>query len=255
MKGIIILLLTSLLLSGCATYSLQVRGTENVEQIVQRGVYIGKSEMDKTTCLLIANIYSVEDGYFEFRMGIKNNTDSNILLKPTNFKLFGKKNGQWIPCQVYSPKHWKTHLKANQFWTALAASMQAVSDSMNAGYSETTTQSYYNISTNATVYGPYGITNIYGSGNVYGDSYSTTYDHDKAIQTKIMAEERAQKIIEETTVINNIIRSMLFEVHTLLPGEIYEGNIYAKRYNYKEFKVEFVIDDEVHVFHIDQVKE
>ena len=239
MKNLLLLAIISFSLIGCTQKALQVKKSRDVKQIVQHGLFSGRSTKSSSTCLLTAKFYEKESGYIALRIGVRNNTNSDITLDPTELRQYVSNDGKWQEGRVYTPKEWKKHLKVNEFMTAFAAGIGSASASYNAGYSSTSSYG------SASAYGPYGTTNVYGS------SYSTTYDAGQAAQTRMLANAEAQQTIRNSINSNNVIRKELFEAHTLSPNEIYEGTIYIKKERFEELKIEFPVGSDLHIFYIE----
>ena len=153
-------------------------------------------------------------------------------------------DGNTSDLEVWSADKYIKKVNNSQTWTAVLMGVAEGMSTANAGYSTSTTNSYY--SGNAYAYGSggYGYGYGYGYGNYSGTSTSQTrtYDAGAAYQARVLSQQRMADFSNAMAEEQEIKKLGYLKRNTIYPGETISGYVHVKRI--KGETVQFVIQIE-----------
>ena len=138
--------------------------------------------------------------------------------------------------QVWSSDEYLKKVNRSQVWAAVLVGVAEGMSTANAGYSTSTTNSYY--SGNTYSYGAGG----YGGYSGTATSYTTTYDAGAAYQARVLSQQRMADFSNAMAEEQEIKKLGYLKKNTIYPGETISGYVYVKRI--KGETVQFIIEIE-----------
>lgn len=135
--------------------------------------------------------------------------------------------------QVWSSDEYLKKVNRSQTWAAVLMGVAEGMSTANAGYSTSTTNSYY--SGNAYAYGSGGYGNYSGTTT----SYTRTYDARAAYQTRVLSQQRMADFSNAMAEEQEIKKLGYLKKNTIYPGETISGYVHIKRI--KGETVQFII--------------
>lgn len=137
--------------------------------------------------------------------------------------------------QVWSSDEYLKKVNRSQTWAAVLMGVAEGMSTANAGYSTSTTNSYY--SGNAYAYGSGG----YGYGSYSGSatSYTRTYDAGAAYQARVLSQQRMADFSNAMAEEQEIKKLGYLKKNTIYPGETISGYVHIKRI--KGETVQFIV--------------
>ena len=144
-------------------------------------------------------------------------------------------DGNTSDLEVWSADKYIKKVNNSQTWTAVLMGVAEGMSTANAGYSTSTTNSYY--SGNAYAYGSGG----YGYGNYSGTStsHTRTYDAGAAYQARVLSQQRMADFSNAMAEEQEIKKLGYLKKNTIYPGETISGYVHIKRI--KGETVQFII--------------
>lgn len=177
---------------------------------------------------------------------ISNNTITPIEFDPTiNISASSTdKKGIITDLEIWSSDEYIKKVNRSQVWAAVLMGVAEGMSTANAGYSTSTTNSYY--SGNSLTYGSNG----YGYGNYYGSStsYTRTYDAGAAYQAQALSQQRMADFNNAMAEEKKIKELGYLKKNTIYPGEIISGYVHIKRVKGKFIQIILSIEDADYVF-------
>lgn len=140
--------------------------------------------------------------------------------------------------EVWSSDEYLKKVNRSQIWAAVLMGVAEGMSTANAGYSTSTTNSYYSGSAYAYGSGGYG----YGSYSGSSTSYTRTYDAGAAYQAQVLSQQRMADFSNAMAEEQEIKRLGYLKKNTIYPGETISGYVHIKRIRGKS--VQFVINIE-----------
>ncbi len=140
--------------------------------------------------------------------------------------------------EVWSSDEYLKKVNRSQTWAAVLMGVAEGMSTANAGYSTSTTNSYYSGSTYAYGSGGYGYGNYSGTST----SYTRTYDAGAAYQAQVLSQQRMADISNAMAEEQEIKRLGYLKKNTIYPGETISGYVHVKRIRGES--VQFVINIE-----------
>lgn len=148
------------------------------------------------------------------------------------------KEGFTTDLQVWSSDEYLKKVNRSQTWAAVLIGVAEGISTANAGYSTSTTNSYYSGNTYAYGSGGYG----YGGYSGTATSYTTTYDAGAAYQAQVLSQQRMADFSNAMAEEQQIKKLGYLKRNTIYPGETISGYVHVKRI--KGETVQFVIQIE-----------
>ena len=136
--------------------------------------------------------------------------------------------------EVWSSEEYLKKVNRSQTWAAVLMGVAEGMSTANAGYSTSTTNSYYSGST----YGSGG----YGSYSGTATSYTRTYNAGAAYQAQVLSQQRMADFSNAMAEEQQIKKLGYLKRNTIYPGETISGYVHVKRI--KGETVQFVIQIE-----------
>ena len=136
--------------------------------------------------------------------------------------------------EVWSSEEYLKKVNRSQTWAAVLMGVAEGMSTANAGYSTSTTNSYYSGST----YGSGG----YGSYSGTATSYTRTYNAGAAYQAQVLSQQRMADFSNAMAEEQEIKKLGYLKRNTIYPGETISGYVHVKRI--KGETVQFVIEIE-----------
>lgn len=136
--------------------------------------------------------------------------------------------------EVWSSEEYLKKVNRSQTWAAVLMGVAEGMSNANAGYSTSTTNSYYSGST----YGSGG----YGSYSGTATSYTRTYNAGAAYQAQVLSQQRMADFSNAMAEEQQIKKLGYLKRNTIYPGETISGYVHVKRI--KGETVQFVIEIE-----------
>lgn len=136
--------------------------------------------------------------------------------------------------EVWSSEEYLKKVNRSQTWAAVLMGVAEGMSTANAGYSTSTTNSYYSGST----YGSGG----YGSYSGTATSYTRTYNAGAAYQAQVLSQQRMADFSNAMAEEQQIKKLGYLKRNTIYPGETISGYVHVKRI--KGETVQFVIEIE-----------
>ena len=136
--------------------------------------------------------------------------------------------------EVWSSEEYLKKVNRSQTWAAVLMGVAEGMSTANAGYSTSTTNSYYSGST----YGSGG----YGSYSGTVTSYTRTYNAGAAYQAQVLSQQRMADFSNAMAEEQQIKKLGYLKRNTIYPGETISGYVHVKRI--KGETVQFVIEIE-----------
>ncbi len=143
----------------------------------------------------------------------------NISASSTNIE------GLTTDLQVWSSDEYLKKVNRSQTWAAVLMGVAEGMSTANAGYSTSTTNSYYSGNTYAYGLGGYG----YGSYSGSSTSYTTTYDAMAAYQAQVLSQQRMANFSNAMAEEQEIKKLGYLKRNTIYPGETISGYVHVKR--------------------------
>lgn len=140
--------------------------------------------------------------------------------------------------EVWSSDEYLKKVNRSQTWAAVLMGVAEGMSTANAGYSTSTTNSYYSGSTYAYGSGGYGYGNYSGTST----SYTRTYDAGAAYQAQVLSQQRMADFSNAMAEEQEIKRLGYLKKNTIYPGETISGYVHIKRIRGES--VQFVINIE-----------
>ena len=137
--------------------------------------------------------------------------------------------------QVWSSDEYLKKVNRSQTWAAVLMGVAEGMSTANAGYSTSTTNSYYSGNTYAYGSGGYG----YGGYSGTATSYTTTYDAGAAYQARVLSQQRMADFSNAMAEEQEIKKLGYLKKNTIYPGETISGYVHIKRI--KGETVQFIV--------------
>ena len=169
--------------------------------------------------------------YYRIYINLTNNSFFPIVFDPAEtIAILTDKKGKDLTLEIQSAQQYDKRIRRTQMWEqALTGFAQGIA-AANAGYSTSTTTSYYsgnNYSRGSiSAYG-----NYYGNNNYYGSSISTTrtYDAGKAYAAQMQASQNMAEMSKKNFQIRQVRQEGYLRRTTINPGESISGYFNIKR--------------------------
>lgn len=145
------------------------------------------------------------------------------------------KEGFTTDLQVWSSDEYLKKVNRSQTWEAVLMGVAEGMSTANAGYSTSTTNSYY--SGNTYAYGSGGY--VYGGYSGTATSYTTTYDAGAAYQARVLSQQRMADFSNAMAEEQEIKKLGYLKKNTIYPGETISGYVHIKRI--KGETVQFIV--------------
>lgn len=140
--------------------------------------------------------------------------------------------------EVWSSDEYLKKVNRSQTWAAVLMGVAEGMSTANAGYSTSTTSSYYSGNTYAYGSGGYGYVSCSGTTT----SYTTTYDAGAAYQAQVLSQQRMTDFSNAMAEEQQIKKLGYLKRNTIYPGETISGYVHVKRI--KGETIQFVIEIE-----------
>ena len=137
--------------------------------------------------------------------------------------------------EVWSSEEYLKKVNRSQTWAAILMGVAEGMSTANAGYSTSSTNSYYSGNTYAYGSGGYG----YGGYSGTATSYTTTYDAGAAYQAQVLSQQRMADFGNAMVEEQEIKKLGYLKKNTIYPGETISGYVHIKRI--KGETVQFIV--------------
>ena len=173
---------------------------------------------------------------------ISNNTIIPILFDPVmNISASSTDvKGITTDLQVWSSDEYLKKVNRSQTWATILMGVAEGMSSANAGYSTSTTNSYYSGNT----YGGYGYSN-YSSTTT---SYTRTYDAGAAYQAQVLSQQRMADFSNAMLEEREIKKFGYLKKNTIYPGETISGYVHIKRIKGETVQFIIKIEEALYIF-------
>ena len=173
---------------------------------------------------------------------ISNNTIIPILFDPVmNISASSTDvKGITTDLQVWSSDEYLKKVNRSQTWATILMGVAEGMSSANAGYSTSTTNSYYSGNT----YGGYGYSN-YSSTTT---SYTRTYDAGAAYQAQVLSQQRMADFSNAMLEEREIKKFGYLKKNTIYPGERISGYVHIKRIKGETVQFIIKIEEALYIF-------
>lgn len=239
MKKIVVIIVLTNLLIGCATYRLDPIENEEIIIKMDRGKRIPIYSDDKIGMMIIPDFVESE---IMIKIHVLNKLDQPIVLKDVDFTVEESIDSiLWKPLKVFESDEYYKKEKKEYVTGAVLLAISAAANSASAGYgSATTTGSVYGSSS----YGSYS-----------GQYRSTTTYYDPT--AKQIADARNAQMIENYATSGKswleMLERNLFYTIELQPGQEYFGLVFSKKGNGKFYRIK-CNNDSVKILDIEYLK-
>lgn len=195
--------------------------------------------------------------WYQIPIVISNNSFFPIDFDPTEIKaLLVDKNGNEKILRVYSANDYMRKVRRSQNWSMVAAGLAQGLAAANAGYSSSTTTTYYNGYSSS-----YGSASAYGSGGYARGSYSgtssyhgnststtTSYNGLAAYQAQVIASNRLAEYEDALLSERQAKDAGYLKLTTINPGETISGYVNIERKKGKTLYIYVKIKDATFTF-------